>query len=511
MSAGESIGEAALVQRAGRRVQLGRWLVATTLGLVLLALTLYGVNVVAQPGVSGNPTLAAILWINTLIMVAALVLELRRRPYSLHLMHLLALFLFMGASALFQVSAGRFAVAGPIETLRKELLPAAIVVSLWIVSYLSAYELHQNLARPIPHDAIGRFFDRGVSAQRVLVLHFFAIGVLTYLGVIGLLGLATRGAAEEALLDNASIAAGVSGFALALKVINQYVLRGLPLIVMIAGFLVYRHAAGPVRNLLRLMLPVLVAGNLAANNPFAASRMWLVTVLFGVLSPFVFRRARTGLPVVLVTLAGLALLPALHESRLAYTFEEWFRFAQIRSPIEYLATSADGDHLGMVSLAVRWVGEHGHTFGNQMAGAIVFWVPRRFWPDKPIGTGSMVTGDLGFGFTNWSMPIVAEGFVDFSYFGVILLAVVFGWVLSRGDRSYWHRREGSKEPRVIDVLYPLWLGCVVFFTRGDLIAAAGQTSPFVFWALALGVGGWATRPGSSARSGVAGRSSRGAE
>ena len=499
MSANESMGPTA--RNPDRGGAMGRWLVAATLGLALVALTLYGVAAVAQPSGRGNATIATILWANALVTIIALVIEIRRRPYSLHLMHLIALFLFFGASALFQLSAGRFAVAGSVEGLRKEMLPAALAVSVWIATYVVIYETHQRLSLGIPRDAIGRFFNREFSGDRVIALHFAALAVIAYLGVIGLLGLSTRGAAEQALVTNANATAGVSGFALALKVINQYILRGFPLVVMMSGFLVYPRSNGRVRTLLRPLLLALIVGNLAANNPLAASRMWLVTILFGLLAPFVFRRGRSGLLVVLVTLAGLAVLPALSESRAALTFDEWLYFSRIASPLNYLATSADGDHLGMISLAVRWVGSEGHTWGRQILGAALCWVPRMFWPDKPIGTGAMVTGDLGYGFTNWSMPIVAEGFVDFSYLGVIGLAALFAWVLSRGDRSYWvGRPEGTLGPRVIDVLYPLWLGCAIFFTRGDLIAAASHTSPFVFWSLALGVGSSALAARRVARS-----------
>jgi len=477
-------------RRAFPSVNAGGWVVAGTVGFALVGMTLYGVSAVGSPHAWDVGIPMALGWINLLVVVGALVVEIRRRPYSLHLMHLLALFLFLGIAGLLQLSSGRFAVAGSVEDLREELSSASVAVSFWLVTYLLVYELRRRMAPAVGRDGFTRFFERPLSPSRVLALHLIAIAVLAYLGLIGLLGLTTRAAAEETLISNANVAAGGSGFALALKLLNQYILRGLPLIVMIAGFLTYPHARGGTRTLLRLLLPILVVGNMAANNPFAASRMWFVTVVFGALAPLLFRRTRTGLLIVALTLGGLAILPALHESRSTLTFGEWLYFFRIVSPVKYLASSADGDHLGMISLAVRWTAEHGHMWGLQTLGAIGFLVPRRIWPDKPIGTGAMVTGDLGFGWTNWSMPIVAEGFVDFSYPGVILLASVFGWVLARGDLSYWGRRDAKPDgrPRVVDVLYPFWLGCAIFFTRGDLIAAASHTSPFVFWAIALGFG-----------------------
>ena len=469
---------------------LGPWLIAGVIGIFLFAMTLMGWFDVRARGVSGPAEVTAILWMNAIALIAALAYEIRRRPYSLHGMHLIALFLFLGAATLFQYSAGRFAVAGSVADLRDEMLPAALSVSIWLVTYLFTYELHQRFSRRIPLGAVGRFFNRAVPENRTIFLHLLAIATIAYLGIVGLLGITTRGAAERSMIDFANETAGYSGFALAFKLLNQYILRGFPLIVMLAGFLIVRRTRGFQQTLLRALLVLLVAGNLAANNPFAASRMWLVTALFGVLAPTIFRRARTGWLVVAISLGGLAILPALHESRNALTFGEWESVVTVTSPVRYLATSADGDHLGMISLAVRWVDDNGHTLGRQVLGAVLCWVPRRFWPDKPIGTGAMVTGDLGYGFTNWSMPIVAEGYVDWGYAGVAAMAALFAFVLSRGDRTYWvGRRPGASDAmRVIDVLYPFWLGCIIYFTRGDLIAAASHTSPFVLWALALGVG-----------------------
>jgi oligosaccharide repeat unit polymerase len=466
---------------------VGRWIVASLIGLAIVALALLGWGTLGGSSAAVDSGLALLLWTNAVGMVAALVVEIRRRPFSLHLMHLLGLFLFLGVSSLFQLAIGRFAVAGPVDNIRSELTSAAFAVSLWTLGYLCTYELSSRL-RGQPRDAVSRFFTRPVAESRVIWLHVLGLFVLAYLGTIGLLGLSTRGAAEEVLIDYANQTAAGSGLALGFKLVNEYILRGFPLVVMVAGLLLFPRARGNSRIVLGALLSLILLGNLLANNPLAASRMWLVTAAFGGAVPVLLRRFRTSWLVVALTLGGLAVLPALHESRSALTLSEWLSFARISSPIRYLATSADGDNLGMIALAARWVERNGHTFGLQTLGAVSFWIPRRWWPGKPIGTGAMVTGDLGYGFTGWSMPIVAEGYVDFSYGGVLLLSVLFGWVLARGDRIYWRPATGDDRIRVIDVVYPLWLGCVVFFTRGDLIAASSHTSPFVLWALAFGLG-----------------------
>jgi oligosaccharide repeat unit polymerase len=70
--------------------------------------------------------------------------------------------------------------------------------------------------------------------------------------------------------------------------------------------------------------------------------------------------------------------------------------------------------------------------GRQILGALLFWVPRAFWPTKPVGTSFDFAEFAGFRSSNISFPLTAELYVDFGMLGVILgmflLGVVFKWL-----------------------------------------------------------------------------------
>jgi hypothetical protein len=142
----------------------------------------------------------------------------------------------------------------------------------------------------------------------------------------------------------------------------------------------------------------------------------------------------------------------------------------------------------MLSLCHQWTTQFGHRYGLQELGAVLFWFPRVIWRSKPIETGRMVTEDLGFEFTNLAPPIMSEAFVDFGFLGVPFVAAFFGFVLARLDRGYWERAPGAAGVRMIDAVYPIWLGCVIFLTRGGLFASLTFTTAFTFWILPFVVG-----------------------
>jgi hypothetical protein len=90
---------------------------------------------------------------------------------------------------------------------------------------------------------------------------------------------------------------------------------------------------------------------------------------------------------------------------------------------------------------------------------------------------------MGFDFTNFSVPIVAEPLVDFGMIGVPFFAFLFGWVLSSFDRSYWSSSDVERSPtgcRRIDIIYPFWVGLMLLMTRGDFLSSFGYTVGITF-------------------------------
>ena len=117
----------------------------------------------------------------------------------------------------------------------------------------------------------------------------------------------------------------------------------------------------------------------------------------------------------------------------------------------------------------KYVDRYGLSWGYQLLGAVLFFVPRSLWPTKPVGTGRMAFEALNqYYFTNVSAPLVAEGYVNFDLAGIILFGLALGSLANRLDYKYWHDQREFSYTRV---LYPFIMLKLFFVLRGDLLSS----------------------------------------
>lgn len=107
------------------------------------------------------------------------------------------------------------------------------------------------------------------------------------------------------------------------------------------------------------------------------------------------------------------------------------------------------------------------TYGNQLLGALFFFVPRSFWMDKPIGSGAYLAQQANFNFSNVSMPFFGEGYINFGIVGLVVFCFLFGLLISMIDRKFWSRPLKDLFSRFYFMLF----GLVFFMMRGDLMSS----------------------------------------
>ena len=115
------------------------------------------------------------------------------------------------------------------------------------------------------------------------------------------------------------------------------------------------------------------------------------------------------------------------------------------------------------------------TWGRQLLGALLFWLPRSIWETKPIGSGAFVAEEFNCDFTNISMPWFAEGYINFGFFGILLFTVLLSWFCSFYDSKYWNNRNSQFTP-----YYLLLVSSLLFFLRGDLMSSLAYTLATLF-------------------------------
>lgn len=112
------------------------------------------------------------------------------------------------------------------------------------------------------------------------------------------------------------------------------------------------------------------------------------------------------------------------------------------------------------------------SYGRQLLGTLLFFLPRSIWPDKPVGSGYQMAEDLDFTFNNISMPYLAEGYVNFGLIGSVVFVVIMAFVVKRLDISYWQRSNNSVRYKI---QYLILLGMLFFMLRGDMMSSFSFT------------------------------------
>jgi hypothetical protein len=146
--------------------------------------------------------------------------------------------------------------------------------------------------------------------------------------------------------------------------------------------------------------------------------------------------------------------------------------------------------------AIDYVRDHGIVWGRQLAGALLFWVPRSWWPTKPIGSAayiatSYLSTTYNVTFTNLASPLLQEAYLNFGVIGVLITFSVAGHFSGLCDaRFQLYSRlvpAAFRRARVVVpgdhlafmILYPVVLGLSMFILRGDFLSGFAFTSGIV--------------------------------
>jgi oligosaccharide repeat unit polymerase len=118
------------------------------------------------------------------------------------------------------------------------------------------------------------------------------------------------------------------------------------------------------------------------------------------------------------------------------------------------------------------------TNGEQLLGALLFFVPRSIWPTKPIGSGHYVADIQNLSFANISMPYFGEGYINFGIIGVILFTVLLAYITARVDKWYL-QNVANRNHDIRQIPYFMSLGLLFFMLRGDLMSSFAYMCGFL--------------------------------
>lgn len=149
--------------------------------------------------------------------------------------------------------------------------------------------------------------------------------------------------------------------------------------------------------------------------------------------------------------------------------------AQVSDQIVDHYYSINYDSWANIYTAIEIASVHGVQWGHQLLGSLLFFVPSSVWSAKPLATGIFLADYLivnySMWFTNLSAPLIAEGYLDFGFVGVILYAGAAAFVVTALNKIA--RRSGKWVSLPLAVYGAVFLMIVL---RGSLMVALGFAS-----------------------------------
>ncbi|WP_336650084.1 hypothetical protein [Kocuria rosea] len=226
------------------------------------------------------------------------------------------------------------------------------------------------------------------------------------------------------------------------------------------------------------LLPALVIGAvlLFAVNPIGSARYTFGTVALAMLAALgayaTMHRFRA--------MAALALLGMLFVFPLADVFRHTRDAAiEVEGPVTAL-TSGDFDAFSQLTNTFDYVGEQGITYGGQLLGVLLLWVPRSLWQAKPEDTGIVLAEHMGYQFTNLSAPLWAELLINFGIVGAVLGMGYIGYLFRRWDaRTELHLRHYPMPPVMVSAV----AFYLLILLRGSLLAVSANLLVIIVLAL----------------------------
>ena len=209
------------------------------------------------------------------------------------------------------------------------------------------------------------------------------------------------------------------------------------------------------------------------NNPISTSRYQFLTVVFAAL----FCLPNLGKRGVRFIIAGGVILAIT-----VFPYSDYFRVAaanrqplQVNSIAVELATK-DYDQMTMIANGVWYADVFGHTNGSQVLSDLLFFVPHTVWTGRATDTGVLIGQAMAAPNVNLSAPMWIEFWLDFSWLGLVVGFLLFGWVSARWDTLfvYLRSRQRLPSPALLDLALPLFAGYQFILLRGSILQAVGR-------------------------------------
>jgi len=114
--------------------------------------------------------------------------------------------------------------------------------------------------------------------------------------------------------------------------------------------------------------------------------------------------------------------------------------------------------------------------GWQVAGILLFWVPRALWEGKPLGTSFNFADFAGYAAHNISFTLPAEFYVDYGVCGIIVGMFIVGMIYRQIDIHLSQRKEPGSVASYIFAISHIELSVLgLYLIRGSVLSSFAYT------------------------------------
>lgn len=459
---------------SGRRAVAWRQILALILGVGLAVFYPALLNLAHPARMNVDAVLALAVAAYSAMRLAALVWAGQERP--LEMVFWIYVYVFLGVAPALQVQTRAFPWPGLYTS--AEITRGFLIVFVGILSY----EIGYAAARSVRDQRVVSW-ELTLSGPRAVLLG--CIALVASAAAIQLLG-----GPEVLFMPRIWFVTEVAGrVGLASFELLTSTMRALPFVAALALWHVLRESSAQATNWkrvgIRFIWAACVVTTFIVGNPIFTARYWFGTIVLG----FVLYRTRwsRNFSGFAWAAGGVFLLTAVFPFADVFRASldvEAFRVTSDQSLNVAIADNlaGNGDFASFQQvLNVQRLVDHGGTMpGRQFAGAVLFWVPRSIWPDKPIHTGELAARFMGYPFTNLEAPLWAEAYVNGGIVALVVVFVLYGFGSRRiSDRWLAHRKALGGRISALSILYAIFVPYQIFFLRGNLLNAIAYLAPAI--------------------------------
>ena len=267
----------------------------------------------------------------------------------------------------------------------QEIIIMNSLTILFLLGYIFIYSLYKKKLHNIDINV-----KKTIKKHTEIILLIISYAILVYfIRSVGFYDLLSRATSYAPIADQTT------------RLVVDNFLRMIP--VPIAFYLIY-FTGSRVRPKVYSIIPVLIL-----VFPLGGTARFIIGFVYLMLfAPILFKKAFRHALVPILIIGLLVIFPSI----------DFFRNHTINQLNEFeftlrLFETMDFDAYFMSIQTLKYVAQEGYLEGQQLLGALLTFIPRSSWPDKPVITGLILVEGLNGEFWNVSTALIGEAFIDF--------------------------------------------------------------------------------------------------